>query len=76
MSMRRREHVQRVLSEIERLGGTISSVQTGPHIKVKWDYKGTTTLQVLANSPTDHRGLQNALAFVRRIVRNTRPQQH
>jgi len=72
--MRYLEHIEVVKQEITRLGGTIHAVRQNSHIKIDWSIAGRRITQVLATSPQDWRARKNAIARVRRWVRDSQPE--
>jgi hypothetical protein len=68
---RRREHLQRVLRELDGRGVSYDVVQNG-HYKVRFVINGRPTHMTVSTSPSDHRARQNAVKRVRRLLRGAR----
>lgn len=71
MAYTHKEHVYTVMDEIKRLGGTIDSVSKKNHVKIWWSIGGKKDLTVLPTTTSSVRGIKNALARIRRVVRST-----
>jgi hypothetical protein len=68
---RRREHLQRVLRELDGRGVSYDVVQNG-HYKIKFKVAGRSAQMTMSVSPSDYRARRNAVTQVRRLLRGGR----
>lgn len=67
------QHVERLLDEITKLGGTVSRVEKNKSVKVFFEAKGRKFIHVSALTPSDHRAERNALSDVRKMIKAAEP---
>lgn len=67
------QHVERLLDEITKLGGTVSRVEKNKSVKVFFEAKGRKFIHVSALTPSDHRAERNALSDVRKMIKCAEP---
>jgi hypothetical protein len=68
--MAKRTVLSSVLSVIEKADGAeFDRIDQGKHAKVRWRYKGQTLTTVCPCTASDHRSEKNAVALVRRQMR-------
>jgi hypothetical protein len=48
---------------------TINSIERSKHTKIKWTYQGHQRMTVVPCSASDHRAIKNAVAHVKREMR-------
>lgn len=58
-----------VMAALTGARATIDSVERGKHIKIKWTYQGQKRLITVPSSASDHRAVKNAVAQVKRDMR-------
>jgi hypothetical protein len=69
--IRKREHLEYVLRELDGRGVSYDLVQNG-HYKIKFKVAGRSAQMTMAVSPSDHRARLNAMKRVRRLLRGAR----
>lgn len=58
-----------VLATLEAARAEVISMTRKNHLKIRWRYRGETRLTVLAQTTSDHRAVKNAVALVKRQMR-------
>ena len=58
-----------VLAVLAGARATVNSIERSKHVKIKWTYQGHKRLIVLPSSASDHRAVKNAVAHVKREMR-------
>lgn len=59
----------KVLALLEEAGAIVNEIDRKNHLKVKWTYRGQKRIIVVAQTASDFRAEKNALAHVRRDLR-------
>ena len=68
--MARRDTVEyQVTAVLVGARATITSIERNKHIKIKWEYYGHKRMTIIPCSASDHRAAKNAVAHVRREMR-------
>lgn len=58
-----------VLAVLAGANAKIDSIERGKHTKIKWTYNGEKRMTVVPSSESDHRAAKNAVAHVKREMR-------
>lgn len=69
MAKRKDSIEHKVLGLLSEAGASVDAIERKNHLKIKWSYRGQKRIITLAQTASDHRAEKNALAHVRREIR-------
>jgi hypothetical protein len=64
--------LREVIAEIEHCGGRVEDLWHGRHFRIRWSIGTANFTDTIPGTPSDQRGLRNALATIRRRARQAK----